>query len=171
VNTIEDKNKDLNSSSPNKFQNDNYEKCIIYNLHYLDHQHLMEKITFLNYKVTEYKTEKEKLSKILNETKSDKMIYAEKLESEIKSYKKMIESCVKTCSQLAEEIMTLKKEIEKYTSSSATTNYSTSSTGFNNYNSNSSKNLSETKSIRKVSKLSTNSNIRNVSPIMKKMKI
>jgi uncharacterized coiled-coil DUF342 family protein len=68
----------------------------------------------LQYKINEYKTEKDKLANKLLENKTDKHEYIEKLEKDIRSYKNMADSCIKTCSQLAEEIMGLRKEIEKY---------------------------------------------------------
>jgi chromosome segregation ATPase len=80
-----------------------------------DCQHLLEQLTYLNYNINEYQSEKDKLIKEQEEMKTDKFEYVEKLEREIKGYKNMIDSCVKTCSQLAEELMLLKKEIEKYT--------------------------------------------------------
>lgn len=79
------------------------------------YEHLLEKMTFLNYQVKEFKLEKEKLNKTLLESNTEHSTQITKLENEIKSYKKMTESCVKTCSQLAEEIILLKKEISKYT--------------------------------------------------------
>ena len=73
---------------------------------------MIEQSSFLNYKINEYKGEKEKLLKKINESKDE---YADKLEKDIKNYKNMVDTCVKTCSQLAEELMTLRKEINKYT--------------------------------------------------------
>lgn len=72
----------------------------------------MDQLGFLNYKVKEYKNEKEKLYKQLEENKSDKQSHAEKLEKEIKNYKHVVDTYVKTCSQLAEELMILRKEID-----------------------------------------------------------
>jgi hypothetical protein len=89
-----------------KYINENYEKYS---------QHLLDQITFLNYKINEYNNEKNRLFLQLENSNKDKIAYIEKLEKEIKGYKNMIDSCVKTCSQLAEEIMILRKEIEKYT--------------------------------------------------------
>ncbi len=76
---------------------------------------MLEQIAYLNYKVNEYKAEREKLNKQLAGTNSDKVNQVEKLENEIKGHKNMVDSCVKTCSQLAEEIMLLKSELSKYT--------------------------------------------------------
>jgi hypothetical protein len=81
----------------------------------IDCQHLSDQASLLQYKINEYKTEKEKLTKKLLENKTDKHEYVEKLEKDIRSYKNMTDSCIKTCSQLAEELMVLRKEIEKYT--------------------------------------------------------
>lgn len=41
------------------------------------------------------------------------MSVCEKLNCEIKNYKNITDSCLKTCSQLTTEIVQLKKEIEK----------------------------------------------------------
>jgi archaellum component FlaC len=50
----------------------------------------------------------------------------EALENEIKGYKNMTEGCIKSCNKLTEEIVRLKKEIEKFTpfSSQNTLNHS-----------------------------------------------
>lgn len=96
----------------------------------------MEKLTYLNYKVGEYKTEKDKLTKNIEDASDDRSVIVEKLENDIKNYKNMTESCVKTCSQLAEEVMTLRKEMDKYSdytmsssSTVSTNNYSTQNSG------------------------------------------
>lgn len=38
----------------------------------------------------------------------------EKLQNEIKNYKNITDSCLKTCSQLTTQIIQLKKDLEKY---------------------------------------------------------
>jgi hypothetical protein len=77
--------------------------------------------------------EKEKITHIVQDyDKSDNLDYLGKLESEISKYKKMKETFLLTCSQLNEEIMGLKIEIEKYTPN--TTNYSSDSTTPNMHN-------------------------------------
>jgi len=60
--------------------------------------------------------EKEKLKKIIvEETEVNQAFSAcEKLNNEIKNYKSITDSCLKTCSQLTAEIFQLKKEIEKF---------------------------------------------------------
>jgi uncharacterized coiled-coil DUF342 family protein len=87
---------------------------------------LNDKKTFLVYKVSEYREEKEKLKKALDELTESKLSVLEKYENEIKGYKNMTESCLKTCSELSEEIIRLRKEIDKYNFNSN----STSSTGY-----------------------------------------
>ena len=57
--------------------------------------------------------------KKLAESKTDKHDFIDKIEKEIISYKNMADTCVKTCSQLAEELIFLRKEIEKYTGSNS----------------------------------------------------
>jgi chromosome segregation ATPase len=73
----------------------------------------MDQLGYLNYRIKEYKNEKEKLNKQLEENKSDKQSHAEKIEKEIKNYKYVVDTYVKTCSQLTEELMTLRKEIDR----------------------------------------------------------
>jgi archaellum component FlaC len=104
--------------------------------------------------VNEYKIEKDKLTKAFSETHDEKAIYCERLENEIQSYKNMTENCVKTCSQLAEELMFLRKEIEKYTNSHPSPSYSNISTAVNNFpsNNNSSKKV-EIKTLKGLSSI------------------
>jgi len=60
--------------------------------------------------------EKEKLRKIIiQQTEENQALSAcENLNYEIKSYKNVTDSCLKTCSQLTAEIVQLKKDIEKF---------------------------------------------------------
>jgi chromosome segregation ATPase len=85
--------------------------------------HLDERINFLKHKINQYKREKEELLNIIEESKNEKI---ENLENEIKGYKHMTEGCVKSCNKLTEEIVILKKDIEKY---SNINKLSTSSSG------------------------------------------
>jgi len=72
------------------------------------------------------KSEKEKLKKtIIEETEVNQAFsLCEKLQIEIKNYKNITDSCLKTCSQLTTEIIQLKKELEKC-------NYNNNSGGLN----------------------------------------
>ncbi len=79
-----------------------------------DCYHLKDQVDLLTYKIQEYEKLKDNLIKI-NDENFQKKTYIEKLEKEIKNYKSVTESCVKTCSHLTEELGSLRKGIEKYT--------------------------------------------------------
>jgi hypothetical protein len=102
-------------------------------------------VSLLQYKINEYKVEKEKLVKKLAESKTDKHDLIDKIEKEIKSYKNMADTCIKTCSQLAEELIFLRKEIEKYTGS----NSGVSNASGNNGNNSVTRNKSISKNLKK----------------------
>jgi hypothetical protein len=91
-------------------------------------------LSFLQYKLSDYRQEKEKLQKQIDDSKDEKMQYCEKLENEIKNYKNMTNSCIKTCSQLADEILGLKKSIEQCKMQSSNQSfYSLPAGNFGNY--------------------------------------
>jgi hypothetical protein len=77
----------------------------------IDCMHLEERINFLRYKVTQYRREKDELLNVIESSKNEKL---ENLETEIKGYKYMTEGCVKSCNKLTEEIVILKRDINKY---------------------------------------------------------
>lgn len=97
----------------------------------------MDKKTILELKIQEFKEESEQLAKILNHETLGKYEICSKLENEIGNYKHMSETCLKNCNQLTIEILSLKKEIEKYINnssffSSLSTNNNMSSKGSKN---------------------------------------
>ena len=98
---------------------------------------MLDKRKILELKITEYKDEFEKLTKVLNAESDGKYEQCNKIENEIIHYKSMSETCLKNCNELTGEIIFLKKEIEKYVSN--TTSFSTLSTINNNMSSKSSK--------------------------------
>jgi archaellum component FlaC len=51
------------------------------------------------------------LVSVINNSQNERV---ETLENEIRGYKNMTEGCVRSCNTLTEEIVMLKKEIEKY---------------------------------------------------------
>lgn len=76
----------------------------------------MEKKEYSERIIQNLLNEKDKLKKIITqETEVNQAFSAcEKLNNEIKNYKNITDSCLKTCSQLTAEIVQLKKEIEKF---------------------------------------------------------
>jgi len=90
----------------------------------------LDKKTYLELKIREYKEEYQYLFKILNEETEDKYETCNKIQNEINHYKSMSETCLKNCNQLSGEILALKKEIEKYVSNPQTS-FSTLSTNNN----------------------------------------
>ena len=76
---------------------------------------LQEKIILLEQKVSTYKQEKDSLRKQLNEISNDENFKKiEKLENEIKKYQNTSNVYLKNCSQLAEQIIVLRRELEKF---------------------------------------------------------
>ncbi len=76
---------------------------------------LQEKIAMLEKTVAQYKVEKTELRKQLNQIANDENLKKiEKLENEIGNYKNTSNVYLQTCSKLAEEIIVLRRELEKY---------------------------------------------------------
>ena len=75
----------------------------------------MEKKEFTEKIIQNLINEKEKLKKnILEETKVNQSFSkCEMLNKDLENYKNIIDSCIKTCSQLTAEIVELKKKIDK----------------------------------------------------------
>lgn len=96
---------------------------------HLDYKHLLDKKDVLELKIKEYKEELEKLTKVINFETKGKYETCSKIENEIYYYEQMSETCLKNCNQLTNEIVTLKKEIEKFVNNSS----SFSSLSTNNY--------------------------------------
>ena len=81
----------------------------------LDKNSLEEKVILLERKVSDYKEEKDSLRKQLNEiSNDDNFKNVEKLENEIKNYQNTSNVYLKTCSELAEQIIVLRRELEKF---------------------------------------------------------
>lgn len=137
-------------------------------INFIDCQHLIDQASYLTYKINEYKSERDKLLKRLDESKTDeRYIYIDKLEKEIKGYKNMAESCVKTCSQLAEEVIILRKEIDKYTSSqNMSLSYSSSFAGLSSVSKEKNSNISATPNPR----VSSSKKMPSISPLKYKGK-
>jgi hypothetical protein len=73
--------------------------------------HLEEKINLIKFRIRHYQKEKEDLVAIIESNNDEKVI---KLVNEINGYKNMTDKCRDSCSKLTEEILKLKKEIEKF---------------------------------------------------------
>ena len=97
----------------------------------------MDKKSILELKIKEYKEEQEHLAKILNQETEGKYELCSKLENEIGYYKHMSETCLNNCNQLTTDIVSLKKEIEKFVNNSS---YFSSLSTNNNMSSKGSKN-------------------------------
>lgn len=98
---------------------------------------MLDKKAILELKIKEYKEELDQLAKVLNKETDGKYELCSKLENEINYYKHMSETCLKNCNQLTTDIVSLKKEIEKYVNnssfiSSLSTNNNMSSKGSKN---------------------------------------
>jgi hypothetical protein len=81
----------------------------------IDYNHLFEKKIFSEECINKLKIEKENLEKLIieeNKLNLNKENY-EKIQKETKNYKNITDSCMKSCSKLTNEIIELKKEIEK----------------------------------------------------------
>lgn len=102
----------------------------------------MDKKTYLELKIKEYKEEYQNLFKSLNEETDGKYEICNKIQNEINHYKSMSETCLKNCNQLSGEIIALRKEIEKYVSNSQTS-FSTLSTNNNMSSKGSKKTINE----------------------------
>jgi hypothetical protein len=84
----------------------------LYN-YFTDIQHLNDQISYFTSKVRDLKEEKEKVLYILdNLVDKNKLKRYNGLQSEIKNYQSIMESCKKASSQLTEEVIILKSELD-----------------------------------------------------------
>ena len=103
----------------------------------IDYKHLIDKKEILEIKIKENKEELEKLAVDLNVQTEGKYDFCAKLEKEISNYKHISETCLKNCNQLTTEVVSVKKEIEKFVNNSS---YFSSLSTNNNMSSKGSKN-------------------------------
>lgn len=76
---------------------------------------LNEKVKLIKLNIIDYEVEKEKLeNQIYNKINTNDYKKIEMLDQEIKYYQNLTKSCIKSSSQLTEEIMMLKKELSKF---------------------------------------------------------
>ena len=68
------------------------------------------------------KLEKENLNKVIQDENESNANYfiCEKIQNEIKHFKNITDSCLKSCSQLTTEIVGLKKDLEKFNYNNST---------------------------------------------------
>ena len=87
---------------------------ILYKLLIVKHL-LNEKLKIAKLNIIDYELEKENLeNQIYNKINTNDYKKIEMLDQEIKYYQNLTKSCIKSSSQLTEEIMMLKKELSKF---------------------------------------------------------
>ena len=99
-----------------------------------DYNHLLEKKAYAEIIINNLKNEKEKLKIIIMEETevNQSFLICEKLQNDIKNYKNVTDSCLKTCSQLTTQIIQLKKDLEKYNYTNANNAPNVNSSYINN---------------------------------------